>query len=158
MAMLHRKMYFFLPIWLVILILGRNEIITYSHYLTGQEPIIRSYIDSCVLDFPFSFCRLIYNKLTFAFPQRVISLLVPLSVENIFLHGKSAFMFIFFPAYLVGTFALFLRFYKYSLLTCIIFTALLLNLLLQRDFFINYLSLPIIFFIVISEIYSFVKK
>lgn len=156
--MLNKKTGDFFLLWIFILFLGKNEIISYWHRLTNQEDIIRSYIDTCVLDFPFSFCRLVYNKLTFGIPERILSLLSPLSIENILLQAKSIVLLLLFPAYLIGIFSLFIRFHKYLLFTLIVFTTLLINLLLHVSFFFTFLSLPIIFGIGIVEIYVFVKK
>lgn len=153
-----KKNLVFVVIWLLILWLGKNEIVSYRQQLINQEPIIRSYINTCVLDFPFSACRFLYNKLTLAVPERILSLIAPLSVENIFLQGKPLVLLVLFPAYLIGVFALFFRLRKYNALTLTVFTSLLINLLLQQGFFFNFIALPIIFCVGAAEIYYWVKR
>lgn len=148
----------FIFIWLTILFAGRNSLLSYRQSLVNQEPVIRSYIDACVLDFPFSFCRLIYNKLTFAVPERILSFLDPLSVENILLKEKSIIFVFAFPFYLAGLFAIFWKLNKYFLFLLIVFTTLLISLLWSTRTVFYLLSLPIIFGVGIKEFINLYKK
>lgn len=147
----------FVIFWLAILFIGKSSLQNYQQSLINQEPVIRSYIDACVSNFPFNFCRLVYNKISFALPERILSLLDPLSVENILLKSSSAIFLVFFPFYILGVFALFYKFKKYFLITLIIFTALLINLVLHLTLFISFLAVPLLFFIGAKEFIALTK-
>lgn len=153
-----KQLLFSFLLWLIILFIGKNSVISYWHNVVNREPIIRSYIDACVSDFPFSFCRLVYNKLMFAVPERILSFLDPLSVENVLLKTKSIIPLLFFPFYVLGLFALLWKFKKYFFFSLVIFTTLLISLLWQVRTPFYLLSLPIIFIIGIKEFLGLRKQ
>lgn len=144
----------FFIIWLAVLFIGKNYLRDYQQNLINQEPIIRSYIDRCVLDFPFSFCRLVYNKFSVALPERILSFLDPLSVENVLLKSPSSMPLILFPSYLIGLFALFYRFKKYYLLILLLATSLLIKLVLSKNFLFYNFCLPAIIILGTWELFK----